>query len=383
MTNRHPCVPRTLPLTEIQWEPLIPAIGSANRALARYDGLLRGIPEPAVLLSPLTSQEAVLSSRIEGTRATLGEVLQFDAGQSPKEEERRRDIDEIVNYRRALRYAEKALAERRFSLSLLKELHALLLDSVRGKNKQPGQFRTTQNWIAPPGTPLEEAFFVPPDPVQLPGYLENWETYYHAERLDPLAQLSIVHAQFEILHPFNDGNGRLGRMLIPLFLYERRILSQPMFYLSGYLESHREEYVETLRALGIKTGAWNRWIAFFLRAVHEQAEENAAKTCQIMELYAKLKERILALTHSQFAIPLLDKLFAQPIFQASQLAGPDMPSRPMLSNLLGKLKAEGILSILRTGSGRRPETLALTALVNLCEGRNSRRGALFSMPASC
>ncbi|EPR40475.1 putative Fic/DOC [Desulfovibrio sp. X2] len=366
----RPFIPQRLPITEIEWERLIPSIGKANRALALYDGLLQGIPEPAVLLSPLTTQEAVLSSKIEGTQATLGEVLKFDAGESPKEEERRRDIGEIVNYRRALFYAQSTLADRAFTLSLLKELHAILLDSVRGENKQPGLFRTTQNWIGPSGTPMEQALFVPPEPILLPEYLENWEEYYHRERPDPFVQLAVLHAQFEILHPFNDGNGRLGRMLVPLFLFERKILSSPMFYLSSYLEKHRDRYVAALRQLGVEQGAWNAWIEFFLTAISEQAGINTDKVRAIMSLYAELKERVLRLTHSQYAVPLLDRLFARPIFQAAQLAtDPAMPSRPMISNLLGKLKQDGILSVLSPGSGRRGETLILSGLVNLCEGK--------------
>lgn len=368
----RPFEPDSLPLQAIYWEGLLPDIVKATRSLAFYDGLLQGIPEPAVLLSPLTTQEAVLSSKIEGTRATLGDVLQFDAGQSPQEEERRRDIGEIVNYRRALRYAEHALESRRFSLGLLKELHTLLLDSVRGEAKQPGVFRTTQNWIGTLGTPIEQALFIPPDPLHLLGYLENWEKFYHYELPDRLVQLAIIHAQFEILHPFNDGNGRLGRILIPLFLFEHGILSKPMFYLSGYLEKHRDRYVSSLREIGKTPNAWHEWILFFLRAVDEQAQDNGEKVKSIMDLYNRLKDEVLQLTHSQYAIPLLDKLFTQPIFQAGQLASdPIMPSRPMITNLLGKLKKAGILFVLEPGSGRRAETLAFSELVNLCEGREA------------
>ncbi|OGO14081.1 MAG: cell filamentation protein Fic [Chloroflexi bacterium RBG_13_68_17] len=364
-----PAVPRKLPRTGLDWERLIPQIGAANRALARYDGVLQGVPNPVILLSPMTTQEAVLSSRIEGTRATLDEVLKFEAGEEVPEEERRLDILEIINYRRALHVAEAALQRRPFNLNLLRELHGTLLDGVRGRDKARGRFRTVQNYIAPPGAGLEQALFIPPEPSRVMEHMDNWEKYYHADERDALVQLAIVHAQFEIIHPFVDGNGRLGRMLVPLFLFERTLLSRPMFYLSAYLEAHRDEYYALLRALdGPET--WNRWIAFFLLALAEQAQANSEKARGILELYARLKEQVLSLTHSQYAVPLLDHLFRQPIFRPStlfELKG--MPSKPMVMELLRKLRDAGILGVLREARGRRGQILVLTELVDLSEGR--------------
>jgi cell filamentation protein, protein adenylyltransferase len=366
-----PFVPQRLPLTEVTWEPLIPLIGKANRALAHYGGILYGVPNPTVLLAPLTTQEAVLSSKIEGTQATLGEVYKFEAGEEPEQESRRQDIHEIVNYRSALRHAEKSLHKRPFNLNLLLELHRILLEGVRGRNKARGQFRKTQNWIGTYGAPIEQADFIPPDPLHLIKYLDNWEKYYHAERPDPLVQLAVVHAQFEIIHPFLDGNGRLGRILIPLFLYEKQLLSRPMFYLSAYLESHRDEYVVRLRALGQSKDAWNQWIQFFLVALIQQAQENATKARTILDLYESLKARVLELTHSQYAVPLLDQLFERPIFQSSHIRFPasTAPSRQAISSLLRTLRDAGILKVIREGRGRRAQGLALAELINLCEGR--------------
>ena len=217
---------------------------------------------------------------------------------------------------------------------------------------------------------MEKADFIPPAPGQLLEYLDNWEKYYHMERPDAIAQLAVVHAQFEIIHPFLDGNGRVGRMLVPLFLFEKSILSRPLFYLSAYLEANRETYVEKLRLLGVKREAWNEWIAFFLKAVEEQARHNSKKARAMIELYNELKLRVIKLTHSQFAVPLLDSMFEKPIFRSSHLktrAG--MPSYPMTSALLGKLKSAGILKVVRKGSGSRPQILVLAELINLCEGR--------------
>lgn len=366
-----PFVPEALPLALTKWETLLPAIGRANRAVAEYSGVLYGVPNPEILLAPLTTQEAVLSSKIEGTRATLGEVLEFEAGFEPPLVERRLDIQEILNYRQALRVAEEDLKHRPFSLNLLKKLHAILLDGVRGRNKRRGEFRREQNWIGSEGTPLERADFVPPDPATVPDLLDQWEKYYHREEEpDPLVQLAIVHAQFEIIHPFLDGNGRLGRILIPLFLMEKGLLNRPMFYLSSYLEEHREEYVSRLRALGRTEGCWHDWITFFLRAIIDQASSNVKKARDIMDLYERLKGRVRELTHSQFAIPLLDLLFESPMIRPSRLAGrPGMPSQPMISHLLGRLKKSKILKVHQEGRGRRGEILVFPELMNLCEGR--------------
>lgn len=362
-----PFVPGRLP-APINWETLIPEIGAANRALAHYEGSLYGVPNPEVLLSPLTTQEAVLSSKIEGTQATLGEVLQFEAGAEPAEKERRLDIQEILNYRNALRQGEQALKEKPFNLTLLLDLHSILLDSVRGRDKGRGRFRTTQNWIGSPGVPMEQADFVPPDPLHLMTYLDDWEKYYHADRPDALVQLAVVHAQFEIIHPFNDGNGRLGRILVPLFLYEKKLLARPMFYLSSYLESHRDEYIARLRAIGTADGAWEQWIKFFLSGLERQALDNASKARAIIDLYGRMKTRVLELTRSIYAVPLLDQIFERPLFQTNHLKLPG--SRQGSFNLIRTLRDAKILSVVREGSGRRGQVLAFRELLNLCEGRD-------------
>ena len=366
-----PFEPQQLPIEGIQWDSLIPLVGRANRSLAYFDGILYGIANPDILLSPLTTQEAVLSSKIEGTQATLGDVLRFEAGDKPPEESRIHDIEEIMNYRRAMSLAEQELKTRPFSLNLLKSLHAVLLDGVRGKFKARGQFRTTQNWIGTPGSPIERAHFIPPEPIKLSPCLETWEKYYHFGRPDPLVQLAIIHAQFELIHPFLDGNGRLGRMIVPLFLFEKGLISSPDFYISSYLEEHRDEYVSGLHLLNEKTPeAWTQWIGFFLTALEEQSRENSKKAKQIIDLYNNMKEDILNLTHSRYAVPLLDGLFDQPIFTSTRLQSrAGMPSLPMIMNMLGKLKKAGIIMVLREGRGRRSQILALAELLNICEGK--------------
>lgn len=360
----EPCKPLELPLQHIDWEGLMSSAGRANRALARYDGLLDGIPNPEVLLAPFTKREAVLSSRIEGTQATLGDVYQFEAGDEPADESRKHDIFEVINYRRAMALAEESLETRPFNLNLLKQLHAVLLDSVRGRDKGRGQFRRIQNWIGAHGASIDNAVFVPPRPEDVPGLLDNWEKYYHIDRPDYLVQLAILHAQFEMIHPFLDGNGRLGRMIIPLFLFEKRILQRPTFYLSGWLETNKEEYMDKLRPLGIRKGAWEEWIRFFLRGIEEEAANNSQKTRDIMTLYQETKKQSIELTHSQYAVPLVDEFFVTPVFISTKLK----LKVPSILSLLSKLEKGGVISILSPKSGRRPARYVFQHLLNLCGG---------------
>jgi Fic family protein len=363
-----PFVPNKLPIDGIDWPALVSLLGPANRALSTFNGVLYGLRNPEVLLAPLTTQEAVLSSRIEGTQATLGDVLKFEAGEAPKQESRTFDVQEIINYRKALLHSQHELLKRPFNLNLLLELHSILLDSVRGRDKARGRFRQTQNWIGTAGCPVEHADFVPPEPTIVPRHLDEWEKYYHADEPDLLVQLAVVHAQFEIIHPFVDGNGRLGRMLIPLFLSEKGILSEPVFYLSAHFERHRDEYVSRLRAIGRHRKGWNDWIAFFLVAVTEQAQANANVARQILALYDRLKIQVIGSTHSSFAIPVLDVLFERPMFTPSVFENrPGMPSKPRLMSILEKLKDSKILTVVREGSGRRGQILVFRELFELCE----------------
>ena len=366
----QPFIPQKLPLDEIDWKSLVPAISKANRSIAYFAGILHTVPNPQVLLSPLGTQEAVLSSKIEGTEATMGEVFKFEAGEAPQGESRLQDIQEIRNYRRALIRAQLFLKERPFNLNMLLELHRILLDSVRGRDKGRGSFRKIQNWIGAPRSTMEHAHFVPPPPERLMEFLDNLEKYYHSDERDPLVQLAVVHAQFEIIHPFVDGNGRLGRILVPLFLFEKKLLNRPMFYVSAWLEKHRDEYIDHLRVLGVEQGAWDRWISFFLRGLDEQACKNAETALAIKSLYERLKLQVLELTRSQFAVPLLDQMFVHPIFQATDLRFSKIePSRPAIAALLKILRDAKIIKVLTEGSGRRSTKYVLAQLLNLCEGR--------------
>jgi len=317
-----------------------------------------------VLLSPITVNEAVLSSRIEGTQATLEEVLQQDAGiaQAPS---RHDDIEEIANYRAAMRDAEQALEHRPMSLSLIKGVHQRLMHGVRGHDKQPGEFRVEQNWIGFAGSDIEHARFVPPSPLLLPQALEGWAAYLASEKDDPAIQVAVAHAQFEILHPFKDGNGRIGRMLIPLLLFQRKTLSRPMFYLSEYLEAHRDRYYDGLLSI-TEAGQWQNWVEFFLEAVVVQADANLAKARQILALYNELKQRVIEATHSQFAIPALDAFFVRPILNATDFAyHAGIENRVTANGILKQILAAGLILRLREAAGRTPAVFALPDLFNL------------------
>lgn len=358
----QPYQPNRLPITSLALERLLTAVGEANAALARYDGLLMGIVNPAVMLSPLTNQEAVLSSRIEGTQATIEEVLEHEAGQQ-YDQHKIYDIHEIINYRTALMLAKDTVASRPISLNLVKELHSILMNSVRGETKEPGEFRKDQNWIGSPGCTIDQASFIPPNPLQLMDHLHAWEQYLGINDIDPILQAAVVHAQFELIHPFKDGNGRIGRLLIPLFLYSKNVLASPMFYLSDYLESNREEYYSRLGAIS-QTGDWTGWCAFFLRGVISQAQKNSATLHQVMALYEKTKTRVCDVTQSPNSIQLIDALFYRPIFTISDIAKQTDISKRTIQKLVQTLLAANIITTLRDASGPRPAMFVFAELLN-------------------
>jgi len=362
-----PHVPQSLPLTGFDYARLIRKVGPANAALARYDGLLQSVINPGVMLSPLTNREAVLSSRIEGTQATVDEVLEYEAGME-FEGAKVQDIQEIVNYRKALILGTETLADRPLTLSLIRSMHRVLMDSVRGADKTPGQFRVNQNWLGPEDCEIDQATFVPPSPLQLLDHLEAFERYLASDDVDALVQVAVVHAQFELLHPFQDGNGRIGRLLIPLFLYQKRTLATPMFYLSEYLESHRELYYARLRGIS-QEGHWTAWVEFFLDAVIDQAKSNTARVRGILELYGRMKHRVTELTRSQHALKVLDALFHRPIFQSSDFLKRSGISRPTGLEFLRKLRDAGILHVIQEARGSRSALFAFRELLNVTEGR--------------
>ncbi len=357
------------PPATLAWERLLPLIGPANAAVARYDGLLDAIPNAAVLLSPLMTREAVLSSKIEGTQATMGEVLEFEAkSESDVPEERRGEIEEILNYRRAMGHAGELLKKLPLCQRIIKESHAVLMEGVRGHEKTPGQYRKGPNWIGPPGCRIEDAIFIPISADALQKSIEEWERYIHTDYPDRLVQTAILHAEFEALHPFLDGNGRIGRMIIPLCMAMYGLLKSPMLYISAYFERHRDEYYERLLAVS-RDGSWTEWVVFFLRSVIEQARENQNKAQAIRELYDEMLHRIADITHSRYAVHATEYLFRRPIFRASDFYGEPHLTKASGRRILSLLQRNGYIHTIQPPSGRRSAVFAYKKLLSIAEGR--------------
>lgn len=273
-------VPNPLP-PKLEWnDALVSAMSKADIALGTLSGLGETLPNPHLLIYPFIRREAVLSSRIEGTLSSLSDLLLFEATQVEKQ----RDVKEVQNYVRAMEYGLKRLNELPLSLRFIRELHSVLMDGVRGEHATPGEFRQSQNWIGPHGATLNEAIFVPPPVQEMMDCLNQLENFLHADiRLPPLVEAALVHYQFEAIHPFLDGNGRIGRLLVTLLLCQRKVLSKPLLYLSAFFEKHRQEYYELLLRVS-SMGVWQEWIEFFLKAVAEQSSDAVSRSRYLQEL---------------------------------------------------------------------------------------------------
>jgi Fic family protein len=295
-------------------------------------------------------------------------VLEFEAGQEAVSPERREDIQEVLNYRAAMREAERLLATSPLSQRVIREAHKVLLAGVRGQNKSPGDYRRIPNWIGPPSCTIEKARFVPIGADKLPEAMSAWERYAHDAVPDRLVQLATLHAEFEALHPFLDGNGRLGRMLVPLFLWQAGLIRQPMFYISAYFEARRDAYYDGLLAVS-RDDDWTGWCRFFLEAIRAQAEDNLAKAHGILALYEEMKRRLPEMTRSQYAIRALDWIFEHPIFRSSDFVDSAGIPAPTARRFLGVLQTGAVLRVLAAGRGRRAAVLVFPALLNIAEGR--------------
>ncbi len=297
----------------IDYKPLIRLIGEAHGALGELNGLLlKNVLNPELLMSPLLTKEAVFSSRIEGTQATLEDVFHYEARAAAKIAGQDKDIKEIINYRRVLNFSLGDLKDSPINQEFIKKVHYYLLDSVRGSDKDRGKFRQGRVFIGPPGISIEEASYVPPEPAFLPGLMNNWEDYINSNlENDLLVQIGIAHYQLEAIHPFRDGNGRVGRLLIPLFLYKREILSAPLLYISEYFEKNRGGYYGLLKGV-TERGDWSEWLKFFLLALITESLKTRSSILKILNLYERSK-RTVAAANSVYAIDLLDLIFESPV----------------------------------------------------------------------
>ena len=363
----EPYTPERLPISfsSFNWPLVALKISEASAALAYYNGVLEAIINPSIFLSPLETKEAVLSSRIEGTVTTVDEVLRYEVDLKPDNAAKENDIVEVLNYRKATRAAKDWLArDLPFNLNLICEIQKEITQGARGKDKHPGEIRKQQVWIGPKGCRLEEAYYVPPEPLAVKGYLNNLLEYMTLSDQEVLIQTAIMHAQFEIIHPFHDGNGRTGRILIPLFLWQKGRISAPMFYISEYFDERRDEYVENLSSIS-KRNDWEHWILYFLEAISTQSKRNSEKANQVLGLYNGMRSKIADLTKSPHAMNVLDTLFVTPIFRPPDFIKQSGIEPQSAHRLIARLKNEKILTTLRKHSGRLPEILVFDELYHL------------------
>ena len=312
-----PDLPPELP---IDWE-LATLLSEADRAVAELSGAGRLLPNPHLLIRPYLRREAVLSSLIEDTYAEVDELLLFEL--EPDEPPPRPSIQEVSNHVKALETGLARLRDLPIGTRLINELHEILLRTVRGGegNKTPGEMRRSQNWIGRPGSTLNTATFVPPPPEEINSAMSQWESYLHGESREPdLVKIALLHYQFEAIHPFLDGNGRIGRLLITLFLCSKEILSEPLLYLSSYFERYRDDYYRHLLAVSTQ-GDWKGWLIYFLTGVRDTAREALEDTRTLVDLYHHYR----LIMDQERRIPgaasgVLDALFASPLLSISQHA---------------------------------------------------------------
>lgn len=318
-------------------------LSRADRALGRLDGSIQALPNPELFVFMYVRKEAVLSSQIEGTQASIGDVLEVEA--KVFDPERPNDAGEVLNYVAAMNHGLRRLEEMPVSLRLVREIHARLMEGVRGQERNPGEFRTSQNWIGAQGATLSTASFVPPPPHDLMAHLGALEAYIHAEDDVPLLiKVGLIHAQFETLHPFLDGNGRVGRLLITFLLCERDALIRPVLYLSHYFKAHRREYYERLQATR-DDGDWEGWTKFFLDGLAEVANEATETARAIVDMRERHRDTLVHELGKGAAngLKLLESLYMRPIFSVSDATELLQITHQAASNLTHKLEEAGIV----------------------------------------
>lgn len=346
---------------------LIRPLASASAALARYDQMLKGMHNSEILLAPLRNQEAVVSSRMEGTISTLDEVLRYEADHEDDGKADphgyRSEAVEVFLYGRALTLAQKEIEHGApISTFLIRSAHRVLLGYGRGASLNPGEFKTEQNYLADRSRRTIQ--FVPINPHALALGMEKLAGFIDSEEWELLIRTAIAHLEFEALHPFKDGNGRIGRMLITLMLWHYGAIAAPHFYISGYFEERRDEYIEKMRAVS-ESGAWTDWIIFFLAAIEDQANRNLAQAEEIRSLYETMKEEFRRLLSSQWSTAALDFVFARPIFRNNIFTGRSGIPAPTAHRIARILIENGLLETVELAAGRRPALYRFEPLLRL------------------
>lgn len=359
-------IPDRLPDNIALDSSIIYLLDEASRAVATLSGVGETISNPNLLIRPFLRREAVLSSKIEGTQASISDLLLHEASGI---RHATGDIVEVANYARALEHGIERLEELPICMRLINEVHTVLLRGVRGGDKRLGEFRPSQVWIGTPGTPIQKARFIPPPPQYIHDLMADLERFINEETLmPPLVQCALLHYQIETIRPYVDGNGRIGRLLIPLFLNSKQILSKPLLYISAYFEADRDKYYDELFNTS-KTGDWNAWLQYFLKGVAEQAEDALLRTRRVRELHEKYRELLQNRRESGNTLNLLDQLFMR-VFITAPSAARVLDVTPAGSRrILERLEDAGIVNAIEE---TRPRIYVARELLEIIESPTAR-----------
>jgi Fic family protein len=354
--------PHPLP-PAIEWTQVLGvALANASSFVGTLAGEGRRLPNPHILIRPFVRREAVFSSRIEGTHSTLGELLAAEAGAAV--ERSPDDLREVSNYVVALEYGIKRLRTLPLSLRLVRELHEKLMTAVRGQHATPGEFRRTQNWIGLPGATLAQATYVPPPPDSLLGHLSSWEAFLHDQMLPPLIHAALAHYQFEAIHPFLDGNGRVARLLITLELCERNLLPAPFLYLSAYFDATRTDYYRGLRGVS-EDGDWSGWLQYFLNGVARQAEDALSRAERANKLRERWRNKLAGDVQAKIAFQILDLLGANPFLTPRGAQQRLDVAYNTVMRAIGQLEKHGIIK--EASGARRDRVYCAKQLLDIFE----------------
>lgn len=350
----------------LEYGHLLDPIARAADAVGRFDQVLKTMLNREILLAPLRNQEAVISSRMEGTVSTMDEILEYEADFGEQNiEEARSEVIETILYRRALTAAQKAMEDGQpLSQFLVKAIHQRLLSFGRGASKSPGEYKIDQNYLT--DRTKRNVLFTPISPERLQDGMDNLFTYINETMETAFLKTAITHLEFEALHPFKDGNGRVGRMLITLMLWTDKIISSPHFYISGHLEENKDAYVDTMRNVSV-TGNWTPWCIFFLEAVEQQAVRNLEIAEKIRDLYEEMRILFNELLSSKWSTNALDFVFTNPVFRNNQFANESVSGIPSQTarRFANILHDHGLLRMVVAPSGRRPAMYSFEPLMEL------------------
>lgn len=355
------------PPKHVNYASFLQALLKATDAIARYDQMLKNMHNSEILLAPLRNQEAVISSRMEGTVSTMDEILKYEADHENDDvadaSTVRSEVIETILYQRALKAAQTALSDGYpLSQSMIKAIHQRLLSFGRGATKSPGQFKTEQNYLA--DRAKKKILFVPINPEKLQEGLDNLFIYINENTEAALIKAAMTHIEFEALHPFKDGNGRIGRMLITLMLWQSGTISAPHFYVSSYFEENKDIYIDTMRRVS-ETGDWNEWCAFFLEAIEQQAIRNLQIAENIRNLYEEMKQVFSDILSSKWSVTALDFIFTNPVFRNNKFTSNSGIPTATAARFTRSLLEKGIIQTVEEASGRRPALYSFEPLMNL------------------